>query len=788
MLARMIKKTHLIVARPVALQCFLLAALIVCANAKLLGVFAQATQELKVSVSFASKSNVLPDEAVELLLSRPLDRSEGRLAILLGTLDLTSLFTLSGNRLIYNPKILKLPLGESSFTVYLVSPTDEWKEIASIPVRVSNEKPVARPVAPQPTEEKPAEEKKTEPEATETKPEAESTENKIEQTEGANKTEQTTDAETKTEQTDAAAQDQPAKKILGFEKLDFIPSVTLTMKSQPAQTNFPADAQPARVTFTDVTMTASFRTEMARQSFNLQTQFDLAGSSFLQEALRFGELGNSAPRVDLSSYLMQYQLGKIKYLLGHTSYGTSRHLVNSFSSRGMTIAIPINTQLDFSLAAMNGTAIVGYDNFFGIARRRHQLVAGTLGMELLPKRPGGLRLESSVMQGWFQPVSGFNQGVVNDAERSKGLSFRLLASDKSQRFRLETGFTRSQFFNPADDLLNQGQNVVEVKPLWRNAQYIDAAIDIIKDRPVTKEKKLNLTFNFKHERVDPLYKSLGASTQADKIQNEFLLSGSVGEIAGQYSHQRFNDNLADIPSILKSNTRLHTFSIAFPLPSLFGKPDKPARLLPTTSYNFNRSYQFGAAIPVNGGFELDPSSIPDQIGTSQGVTADWQFEKWRVGYRINHSFQNNRQTGNDLADLSNITTGFAIGITATPTLDLNLDVNRDSARDQLARTTNRTWTVAPGFSWRMNPQMSLASTISFALAGDVAETKRNRNANFDIQYSYQFTREKDRWRKVGGQFNIRYANQYSSARDRLFGVNDLRKSQTLFVQISFTFF
>ncbi len=733
---------------------------------RLRGVFAQnSAQSISVTASFAGKSNATPDEAIEFQLSRPLDPSE-RLAVLLGTLDLTSLFTLSGNRLIYNPKLLKLPLGESSFTIYLVSRGDEWKEIASFHVRVSNDKAVEQPI----------EEKKTEPEAT--KPD-QTTENKAEQADGANKTEQTDAAEDQT---------QPAKKILGFEKLDFIPSLTLAMKSQPAQTSFPADAQSARITFTDVTVTASFRTEMARSFFNLQTQFDLAGSSFRQEALRFGELGESAPRIDLSSYLMQYQLGRIKYLMGHTSYGASRHLVNGFSSRGMTLTIPINTRLDLSLAALNGTSIVGYSNFFGIAKRRHQLVAGTLGVEFLPERPGGLRLESSVMQGWFQPVSSFNQGAVNDAERSRGLSFRLLASDKTQRFRLETGFARNQFFNPTDDLLSQGQNVVEVKPLWRNARYIDAAIDVIKDLPITKEKKLNLTFNFRHERVDPLYRSLGASTQADRIQNEFLLNGSVGEIAGQYSYQRFNDNLADIPSILKSNTRLHTFSVTFPLPTLFGKPDRPARLLPVTSYNFNRSYQFGAAIPVNGGFELDPSSIPDQVGTSQGVTADWQFEKWRLGYRFNHSFQNNRQTGNDRADLSNITTGFAVGITATPTLDLNLDVNRDSASDLLARVINRTWSVAPNVTWRLNAQMSFASTISIALAGDAAQTKRNRNANFDIQYSYQFVSEKDRWRKVGGQFNIRYANQYTSARDFVFGLNDLRKSQTLFVQISLTFF
>jgi hypothetical protein len=454
----------------------------------------------------------------------------------------------------------------------------------------------------------------------------------------------------------------------------------------------------------------------------------------------------------------------------------------------MTLAIPIDTRFDFSLAAMNGTSIVGYGNFFGLGKRRHQLIAATLGLEFLPKRPGGFRLESSAMQGWFQPVSGFNQGSVNDAERSKGIGFRVLATDASQRFRLETGFTRSQFFNPADALLNQGQQTLDVRPLWRNARYLDTAYDLFKDFAITKEKKLNLTVNFKHERVDPLFKSLGASTQADKIQNEFLVNGSLGEVTAQYAHQRFNDNLAGIPSILKSNTRLHTLSVSVPMASLFGTPEKPARLLPTASYNFNRTYQFGAAIPVNGGFEFDLASIPDQISTNQGVSADWQFEKWKLGYRFNRSFQNNRQAGNADADLSNMTNGFTVGITPAPTIDLNVDFNADSAGDKLARATNRTWSVAPNVNWRMNQKMSIAATMSFALAGDAAETKRNQNASFDIQYSYQFARERDRWRKVAGQFNIRYSNQYSSARDFVADLNDLRKNQTLFAQFSLTFF
>ena len=777
-------------------------------------VLAETTQQtLAVTPSFAEGQSVGSSESVQLQLSRPVENSEGRIGVLIGASDLTSLFTRSGNKLTYNAKILPLPLGESALIVYLISPSEEWKEIARFQIKVSNDSPnnqvsnnppsIEKPDKPQAQEQsKPVTEKTEEPKPETAKPGRRKANSKTEQ--AANKTgekAQSTEqpqTETKTEEGGAAApqpaagQGQepstpPAKKF-GFEKLNFIPALTLTIKSQPAQSTFPTANRPERPTFTDLNMTGSFKTELVRGPFNAQTQFDFAGASFKKEALRFGELGNDALNVDLASYLTTYQLGKSKYLLGHSSYGASRHLINGFSSRGMSLAVPLSPRFDLSLAAMNGSTVVGFNNFFGLASRRHQMVAGTLGMEFLPKRPGGFRLETAVMEGWLLPVSGFNQGVVNDAERSKGIGFRVIASDPAQRFRFEGGFTRSEFFNPADLALNQGQRVVDVRPLWKNAQFMDVAYDIFKGFAITKEKKLNLTFNFKHERVDPLYKSLGASAQADKINNEFLLNGAIGEVTAQFAHQRVNDNLADIPSILKSNTRVNTFAVTIPLATVLLNPAKPSTLLPRLSYNFNQTYQFGAAVPINGGFEIDPATVPDQISTNQGITADWQFKGWRLAYKANHSFQNNRQNGNQNADLTNLVNGVTVGIVPSPAIDLAVDFNAESAFDKLQITTNRNFTLAPNVTWRVNKKMNLVSNISFNLAGDVANTRNDRNINFDLQYSYQFAKEKDRFRKVGGQFSIKYTNTFARSQNILVGPIDLKKNQTLFTQLSFTFF
>lgn len=788
-------------------------------NARLtVGAMAQ-EQEMAVTASFSAEAPIKPDQRIEFTLNRPLTNKEGRLAVLLGETDITRLLIAAETKLTYIPKAVALPLGDSEVTVYLVSPANEWKEIARFPLKVSNE-PSASPATEtkengpeeisKETVEKTAEVKEN---STEEKPKesaekpSESKESEAgEKTAEAKPDEQTAKSEEKTEagetaepkkdgeQAESQSQDQSSDssqtqaKRFGFEKLDFIPALTITVNSQPFQSTFPAANLPARPTFTDTNLTASIKTEMARGFLKSQYQFDFVGASFQEQALRFGLLGDRAPNIDLSSYLTEMQIGKAKYQLGHTSFGTLRHLINGHSTRGMTFAIPITSRFDFSVAAMNGTTIVGYDNFFGLDQRRHQLLSGMLGIEFLTKRPGGLRLETGVMEGWLLPVTDFTQGEINDAERSRGFALRLIATNPSQRFKFESGYTRSQFFNPADPLLDQNQETVASEALWRNAYYIETGVDILKDITVTKTKKANLSFAFKMELVDPLFRSLGASAQADKLSFDYSVNGSIGEITAQYAHQRFEDNLADIPSILKSLTRGHAFNISIPVASLFGNPEKPSPLLPRTSYTFNRTYQFGAAIPVNGGFEVDLSSIPDQISTNQGITADWQIEKWRFQYRINHSFQNNRQAGSELNDLKNLTNGFGFGVSPTASFDLNFDFNADSSFDRQADTINRTMRIGPNFNWRITQKSVVASNISFTLAGDAAETKRNRNAEFDIQFSQQFGYEKDKFRKLAGQFSIRYANQYARTRDFAFGLNDLTRNQTLNMQISFTFF
>lgn len=746
-------------------------------------------QELTIRARFDETKVVTADESIEITLSRALTKDE-HLAVLIGATDLTELFSANGSHLRYDAKLLPLPLGNSPVVVYQVRAGGEWQELAHFVLSVVKEKPAKQP--------KNA--------AVKTGTNAASTEEKIEAAAAvAGSSVKTTVPETGTQPSetpapaaettsspgaqsetspaakgDATPQPTPKPLHFGLEKLEGIPSIAFNIKSQPLQANFPANNRPAeRATFTDFTVQGSLKTEMQRGPLGAQTQFDFAGSSVQQEALRFGTLGNKAPRIDLASYTMQLSIGKAKLQAGQTSFGADRFVINSFSSRGLTLTLPLTKWLDFSAGALNGTSVVGLPNFLGVARRQHQLQGATLGFEFLPKRPGGLRLEVTAMNGYVQPLSGFSQGSVNDAERSKGLGARFVASDSSGRFKLEAGLAVSRFQNPRDTLLDPDGKAVPLPPISRTAHYVESSFQILRNLSVTRTKKVNLGFSFKHELVNPLFRSLGASPSADKTQEEYLVDGSIGEITIQAGRTQFNDNIKDVPSILKSLTRANRFSLAVPLASLFGDAAKPSPLWPRLAYSLDRTHQFGAAIPAKGGFETDLSAIPNQVATNQTFGSDWQLKKFTTGYSYNRSLTDNRQPGRERADLLNQTNTARVGFTPLTILNFGVDLSRDSANDLGSAKLLHTWRVGTTGTWNLNKRMTWSGSISNTIAGDREQTSNSRNTEFDTQFAFRAGLERGRWQKVQTQMFIRYANRYARLRDLSLSVTNLTRVQIM---------
>jgi hypothetical protein len=269
------------------------------------------------------------------------------------------------------------------------------------------------------------------------------------------------------------------------------------------------------------------------------------------------------------------------------------------------------------------------------------------------------------------------------------------------------------------------------------------------------------------------------------------LTGAVGEITMTASHQQFNDNLANIPSLLQTLSRREAAAVSIPLASLWVNQSNQAgrpTWLPRLAYNMNRIHQFGRAFPTGAGFS-DPSQIPDQISSNHDFISEWQFSKWRVAYHFNQSYQDNRQQGRDLSDLRNQIHGVALGLTPHTSFDFNFDLNIEDAKSFETARIDRTLRAGLNTNWRMTPRMTINVTASNTLAGDLARTiTRNRSTEFDMQWSYQFTHGEAGWRKVQGQFFIRYADRYARTRDFIFGLDSLTRLKTLNGGINFVFF
>lgn len=742
-------------------------------------------EPMKATASFSADKPVAPDTSIEIELGKTPAANE-KIAITIDKTDITALFERTRDRFVYNSKILPFADGKSTLTVYLIPTSGVWKEVARFGLAVASPAPQIKTPTAEESVNKPSE-KTTAETSAEAKPE----EKKADETKpSADKTVTETKAETleKVEAaTPSADTTAPATEKKSFFK--FLPTFAISMESQPLQQNFPADARPEkRATFTDFNLTGSIKAEAKIGNILNESNFDFAGSSFKEKTLQFGTLGREAPDVDLSSYLMNFTIGKVKASLGHTSFGGNRHLVNSFSSRGISVTVPINKYLDVTGGMMNGTSVLGVSNFLGVSQIRHQMQGATLGIEFFPKRKNAMRLEVTGFNGYLQALNGVSEGQVVDAERSRGFGFRFITSDKTERFKIEAGYALSRFFNANDPSLDPNGNAVPVQAVIRSAFYIESSNQIVKDLKLTKKKNLNLSVGFKYEYVEPLYRSLGASSSADKASQDYSLDGSIGEITFQVGHGRANDNLRNVPSILKLLTRSTRFSLALPLSALVGNSEKPSPLLPRLGYSIDRTNNLGDAIPVNGGFEVDLATVPDLVSTNQTASSSWQFKKFNFGYTYGRTFADNRQAGSENKDQLGWVHGLSVGLNPSDDIGFTVGFSFDSQQNFELNQINRTKTLNLGTTWKPFKGATFTGELAQTLAGDAAQTSLTRNINYSGQLAYSFAREKTGFEKFGVQVFARFADAFTRNRRTIEVTNVQTRTKIMTAGMTVNFF
>lgn len=188
------------------------------------------------------------------------------------------------------------------------------------------------------------------------------------------------------------------------------------------------DGQPAspRGATQDLTGRAGLTWTGSRGAWQGQARLNTTGASFRGAALRHAQLADRAPKVDLADWQLAWQNGDHALEAGHVQWGLHPLLVNGLATRGLTARTRLSPWLDLGASALHGKPLAGYDNLLGLAQAGQRSHGLTLGVELLPERPGGLRAELTWLDARQRPEPGFEVGEVGDTEESRGVGLRLL--------------------------------------------------------------------------------------------------------------------------------------------------------------------------------------------------------------------------------------------------------------------------------------------------------------------------------------------------------------------------
>lgn len=659
------------------------------------GATSDASTDLSV-VSGPPEEWISRSDTVRIRLSALPSSVPGRVAVVIGTTDVTDLLRIEGETLTYRSELLPLPTGRQPLTVSQVSPDGTWREIYATELKV--------------------------------------------------------------------------RHAGGFEEVTSETGIDLQglwLAEEGGESE--AGGQDA------ATANISLGGSLARSGWRLSSRFALVGVSEIEQALRFAEREERADRLDLADYALRVERGQGYAEIGHVSFGEHQQLVSSFPSRGLDLALPLGSSGSVRASLVNGTSIAGWDNFTGLNRSEHRIAAGSVGWDLIPSQPGGLRIDADWVDASVLPLAGFNQGFVNDAEESDGWGARLSGSFAQQRVSFRAGFAQSDFSNPDDPLLFQGEDVVAVRGETRDARFAQVDLALVDNREIGEGTFASVRLSLQHERVDPQYRSITAFTQADLERNGADLQASVGAISAQVGHNRSEDNLADIESILKTKTRNSSGNLTLPLGMVWD--DKPRPWLPSISFSVQRTHQFGANDPQNGGF--DPSHIPDQKSQDHSASLDWSGNRWQAGYVFAASDQDNRQPGRETDDFTNVGHEARVAFSPGTRLDLGADYSRNRAASLGPGRVDRNERVGLNTMWRPLEQLTLTGDLSRNRTADEPFTSSSETTILNLELSFRFAWREERAHGGSGQWFLRYSNQDFESLDGFFGGFLVRDSWTL---------
>ncbi len=548
--------------------------------------------------------------------------------------------------------------------------------------------------------------------------------------------------------TELLRQDIRVEGAFGVRERRVTRSIETGLKSRLRTESVPTPTNLDRATYNDYDGQLGLGLEVEGRAFAASVRSATVGTSHRPNALRFGTRRDRAPLVDLSSYLAQFRRGSTELSFGHLSAGNHRHLLNAFSSRGAGLRMA-RSRLDASVAALHGSNLVGWDDALGFTTPDHRVLTGTIGAEML-RTPGALRLELSALNGSVLPIAGFTQGAVTDAETSLGAALRLQSTLFANRLRVEAGYARSTFDNPGDPLLGPTDSLVPIARETRYARYVESAFDLVRARRLFGNRTVSLSVGATHERVDPLYRSVGSYIQSDRRQDRLSARGTLAGLNVGVHHAVGENNIDRVPSILTTRVRQLSADVGASLATLIGRT---SAWLPSFNARLARNHNAGIRLPAGNGF--DPSHAPDQLNDDRSLALSWQAARGSLSLQAGRSFQDNRQAGRERADLRNTTRAAQGSFTIHRHISLSADAHWTRAETLERDVTERIRRIG------LNANVFAAGPASIALqlATTTARTPAEARARDDLQWSAQLALRMPRRLGANSRAFLRYQAQ-----------------------------
>jgi len=568
----------------------------------------------------------------------------------------------------------------------------------------------------------------------------------------------------------------------GFEESSVTPRLDLSSQTQAMQDQ--SDQNPAATTrMKNLALQAGLETRQLRSGVEIQTSWNITGSSEREQALRFAERGTEAPKVDLSDYLVEVSKHTSRLQLGHVSFGSHPLLMSGVANRGLNAAWRAFDTLDVSFTAQNGQSITGASNVLGLSEYSTNRINGlSVGSDLLDGNDGQLRIDFTYLDAKITAEDNFNIGEVTDAQKSHGVGVVLSGNTASGRLRGNIAWARSTFTNPEDPFLEQDLTVVKSTETTDSAYSLRLEYDVLVP-DYQQAVPWSLTVTMTHSLTDPFYSSVGAFITPDTINDGLSLNGQAGQINWQLQHSRMRDNIDDIPTILTTLTRNTVLSASVPVKTL---SNSDSDWLPQNlNLGYQRNHQFGGSLPPS----FDPDThIPDQLNRQQSLGLQWQTGTSSVSWNFTRSDQDNRQQGRENADFVIREHSLSVNTSLSESLNINLSVTHSKADDIEQSLQRRSTGVSIGIDWNINQRLSVSANLSDTTEDDSQNLVSNESGSNQIQLSYRLHLPDGAGGKLPLQAFVRYSDNDNINIDNQFQFQSSNENRTLTAGLNLSLF